>query len=127
MTLFENFRTFDFSEGVPYVSITRNGVTFNKAVVMKLGCPAYAILLINDIDKQIAIQVSTEDNPKSVQFFKEKKSGLISVRWNGKDLMNTITDMMGWNLEEKSYRADGILIKEENAMLFDFSQAKEVN
>lgn len=127
MTLFENFRTFDFSEGVPYVSVTRNGVTFNKAVVMKLGCPAYAILLINDIDKQIAIQVSTEDNPKSVQFFKEKKSGLISVRWNGKDLMNTITDMMGWNLEEKSYRADGILIKEENAMLFDFSQAKEVN
>ena len=127
MALFDNFKTFDFSEGVPYVSITRNGITFNKAVVMKLGCPDYAILLINDIDKQIAIQVSTEDNPKSVQFFKEKKSGLISVRWNGKDLMNTITDMMGWNLEEKSYRADGILIKEENAMLFDFAQAKEVN
>lgn len=127
MALFDNFKTFDFSEGVPYVSITRNGVTFNKAVVMKLGCPDYVILLINDIDKQIAIQVSTEDNPKSVQFFKEKKSGLISVRWNGKDLMNTITDMMCWNLEEKSYRADGILIKEENAMLFDFAQAKEVN
>lgn len=127
MALFDNFKTFDFTEGFPYVSITRNGVTFNKAVVMKLGCPAYAILLINDIDKQIAIQVSTEDNPKSVQFFKEKKSGLISVRWNGKDLMNTIADMMGWNLEEKSYRVDGTLIKEENAMLFDFAQAKEIN
>ena len=94
---------------------------------MKLGCPTYAILLINDIDKQIAIQVSTEENNKAVPFYKEKKSGLISVRWNGKDLMNTITDMMQWDLDEKSYRVDGLLIKEENAMLFDFTQAKEIH
>ena len=127
MALFDNFKTFDFTEGVPYVSITRNGITFNKAVVMKLGCPAYAILLINDIDKQIAIQVSSEENNKAVPFYKEKKSGLISVRWNGKDLMNTITDMMQWDLDEKSYRVDWLLIKEENAMLFDFSQAKEIH
>ena len=86
MALFDNFKTFDFTEGVPYVSITRNGITFNKAVVMKLGCPTYAILLINDIDKQIAIQVSTEENNKAVPFYKEKKSGLISVRWNGKEI-----------------------------------------
>ena len=127
MSLFDNFKTFDFNEGVPYVSITRNGVTFNKAVVLKLGCPEYAILLINDVEKQIAVQVSSKANEKAVPFYKEKKSGLISVRWNGKDLMNTITDMMDWELEEKSYRVNGTLIKEENAMLFDFSQATEVS
>ena len=27
-----NFKTFDFSEGVPYISITSNGITFNKSV-----------------------------------------------------------------------------------------------
>ncbi len=34
------FSAFDFSEGVPYFSITQNGLTFNKAVVLKLGSPA---------------------------------------------------------------------------------------
>ena len=31
-----NFKTFDFSEGVPYISITSNGITFNKSVIMKM-------------------------------------------------------------------------------------------
>ena len=125
--MLDGFRVFDFSEGAPYVSITRNGVTFNKAVVMKLGCPQYALLLINDEAKQIAVQAAPESEAKAVPFFKEKKSGLISVRWNGKDLMNTITEMMDWDLDKQSYRVDGTLIKEDNAMLFDFSQAKLVN
>ena len=30
------FSAFDFSEGVPYFSVTLNGLTFNKAVVLKL-------------------------------------------------------------------------------------------
>ena len=34
---------------------------------------------------------------------------------------------MQWDLDEKSYRVDGLLIKEENAMLFDFTQAKEIH
>lgn len=127
MAVLDGFRTFDFSEGSPYVSVTRNGMTFNKAVVKKLGSPAYAILLINDETKQIAVQTAFEDTPKAVSFYKEKASGLVSVRWNGKDLMNTITDMMDWDLEKHSFRVDGVLIKEENAMIFDFSNAQEVS
>lgn len=126
MAALDGFRTFDFSEGSPYVSITRNGMTFNKAVVKKLECPAYATLLLNDETKQIAVQAAFEDTPKAVPFYKEKSSGLISVRWNGKDLMNTITEMMGWDLEKHSFRVDGVLIKEEKAMIFDFSNAQEV-
>ena len=59
-------------------------------------------------------------------FFKPKKSGLISVRWNGKDLMNTLSEMMNWKLDEQSFRIDGSLLKEENAMLFNFEEAKEI-
>ncbi len=125
--MLNGFKVFDFSEGAPYVSITRNGITFNKAVLMKMGCPRYALLLINDEAKQIAVQAAPESEPKAVPFFKEKKSGLISVRWNGKDLMNTIAEMMDWDLDKQSYRVDGTLIKEDNAMLFDFNQAKLIN
>ena len=48
-----NFKTFDFSEGVPYISITSNGITFNKSVIMKMKYPAYVKLLINETEKQI--------------------------------------------------------------------------
>jgi hypothetical protein len=35
--------------------------------------------------------------------------------------------MMTWDLDKQSYRVDGTLIKEDNAMLFDFNQAKLIN
>ena len=70
-----NFKTFDFSEGVPYISITNNGITFNKSVIMKMKYPAYVKLLINEAEKQIAVQTCEEDDDKSVQFYKEKSNG----------------------------------------------------
>jgi hypothetical protein len=49
------------------------------------------------------------------------------VRWNAKDLLNTISDMTGWNYEVESYRIEGVLIPEEKAMLFDFNNAEILN
>ena len=128
MAFFDNFTVFNFDEGVPYVSVTKNGVTFNKAVIMKLDYPAHVCLLINNDEKQIAIQACHSNEPNSVKFFKPKKDPrILSVRWNSKDLLNTIESMMHWDLEHIAYRIDGILIKEENAMLFDLKYAKELS
>ena len=118
-----NFKTFDFSEGVPYVSITNNGITFNKSVIMKMKYPAYVRLLINDTDKQIAVQTCDEHDDKSVQFYKEKSNGVLSVRWNAKDLINTISRICDWDLSQLSYRVNGILISEMKLMLFDLNEA----
>ncbi len=125
MSIFENFTSFNFDEGVPYVSITKNGVTFNKAVIMKLNYPAFVQLLINPADKQIAIRACAENDPNSTAFFKPKSNpNIISVRWNVKDLLNTLQEITGWDLSKDGYRIDGILIKEENAMLFDLNNGK---
>ena len=118
-----NFKTFDFSEGVPYVSITNNGITFNKSVIMKMKYPAYVRLLINETDKQIAVQTCDEHDDKSVQFYKEKSNGVLSVRWNAKDLINTISRICDWDLSHLSYRVNGILISEMKLMLFDLNEA----
>ena len=118
-----NFSVFDFKEGVPYVSITSNGLTFNKSVIMKLHYPEFVILLINNESKQIAVQACDDTNEKAVQFYKEKANGVISVRWNAKDLINTISRMCEWDLSQVSYRVNGVLIPEQSLMLFDLTDA----
>lgn len=118
-----NFTTFDFSEGVPYISITNNGITFNKSVIMKMKFPEYVKLLINETDKQIAVQVCSENTEKAVQFYKEKANGVLSVRWNAKDLINTVARLTKWDLSQISYRVNGVLIPELDLMLFDLKEA----
>lgn len=127
MSFFEGFQAFNFEEGVPYVSVTKNGVTFNKAVIMKMGYPEYVVLLINAGEKKIALKKCTQDTPNHTSFYKENAKNILSVRWNAKDLLNTLQDMTGWDLSQNAYRIDGNLIKEEEAMLFDFTTAKCLN
>lgn len=123
---FSGFSQFDFDEGLPYVSITKNGITFNKGVVMKLGRPSRVVLLINPDSKQIAIRGCDEDTPRSNAFYKENNRGVVSVRWNSKDLLSTLKELMGWDLDLESYRVEGQLLKEESAMLFDFNNAEKM-
>ena len=124
MSFFDGFSTFNFDEGTPYVSITKNGVTFNKGVVMKMKCPTKVVLLMNDQTKQIAIKACSAFEENSTDFYNgDKKNNVFSVRWNGRDLLNTLQNMMGWCLDIVSYRVQGTLIPEESAMLFDLTQA----
>ncbi len=109
------------------MSITNNGVTFNKSVVLKLGCPDFVKLLIDDEGKQIAIQCCTEDADNATAFFKKRNNDVISVRWNSRDLLNTLQDMMDWNLRMKGYKVEGTLLREDKAMLFDLKEAKELS
>ena len=127
MSLFENFTPFNFEEGNPTVSITKNGVTFNRAAVLKLNYPSHVILLINEDDKKIAIKVCNENDDNSASFYKKKDANIILVRWNSKDLLNTISTLMNWTLSENGYRIEGILIKEESAIIFDLNKAKRIN
>lgn len=124
MSIFDGFSAFNFGEGAPYISITKNGVGFNKGVIMKMKYPTRVVLLINDQTKQIAIKACEENEENSTDFYNgDKKGNALSVRWNGRDLLNTIQNMMSWDLTSDSYRALGTLIPEESAMLFDLTQA----
>lgn len=124
--MLDGFKPFNFSEGAPYVSITSNGVTFNKSVVIKLGYPEHVVLLVDEDTKRIAIQCCDAAEQNAAPFYKPKKSNVISVRWNGRDLLNSIAAMMNWDLSANGYKADGVLLRDEDAMLFDLSQANEM-
>ena len=116
------FAVFDFSEGIPYFSVTSNGVTFNRAVTMKLGTPAFVRLLINESTRQVALQVCDESTPKAVAFYKPKTNGVLSVRWNAQDLVATFKRLMESDLQH-GFRVNGELV-ENGLMVFDLNTAK---
>ena len=116
------FAVFDFSEGIPYFSVTSNGVTFNRAVTLKLGAPAFVRLLINESTRQVALQVCDESTPKAVAFYKPKTNGVLSVRWNAQDLVATFKRLMESDLQH-GFRVNGELV-ENGLMVFDLNTAK---
>ena len=108
------------------LSVTKNGLTFSKGVVIKMGYPEYAKLLIDKNGKRIAVKSCDKNDPNATQFFsaeKKEKNTVLSVRWNSKDLLNTIRTFMEWDLKTDSYRIEGFFIEEENAVLFDLNKA----
>lgn len=128
MPTLDGFVAFDFSEGAPYASVTKNGVTFNKSVIMKLGYPTHVQLLINPAIKQFAIVPCAAETQKAQAFYNpDKKSNVLLVRWNSRDLLNTICEITGWDYKKESYRIAGTLISEENLMLFDLNVAEPIS
>ncbi len=125
--MLKGFEVVNLTIGSPYISITKNGVTFNKASIVKLGKPACVKLLMNKSDKMIAVQSCNDLDENATAFYKPKKSGLITVRWNNGELINTISRLMSWNLNEDGYRIDGDFLDEENAMVFDLKKAKSIS
>lgn len=123
--MLKGFKVYDFTERVPYISVTANGVTFGNGVIKKLGFPEYVCLLFNVKEKQMAIQVASKDDETAIPFC----SGMgcsTSVRINHKDFKNTIKNITNWDISKTAYRVEGRLLPEENAILFDLSKAEEI-
>ena len=121
--VFENFKPYSITIGLPNVSITSNGMNFSKTAVAKLGNPKRIVFLLNEVGKQIAIKVCDDTDNYSVKFAKNDK--LSSIRFNNKDLIQTIEKMMGWDFKSQGYRITGDYFGEENALLFDLNKAVE--
>ena len=124
----EGFKPFTFGNTGPAVSITKNGVTFNKVAVEKLGKSPYAQLLINEETKMLAVKKTSANDPLAVPFCAAIKKGAPSVRWNSKELLKVICNMTGWNLNASGctgYKVFASYDKSENALIINLSTAIE--
>ena len=124
--MLEGFKPVILSKGFPSISITENGITFNKNSIMKLDEPEHVILYINEEKKQIAVAPSSIDEAASIPFLKRGKKN-ISVRWNNRDLLSTISRLMNWNFSSVVYRVDGEFFKEHSLLVFDLTKFRTTN
>ena len=118
---FEVFDYYSHSHSKPaYMSITENGITFNKTCILFLGFPKDITFLINKEKKQIAI-MPCETGKNSIPFCKNKECK--SKRINLSLLKQKIQEITKWDLLKDSYRIRATLLKEDNVLLFDLKKA----
>lgn len=124
----DGFKPFTFGNAGPTISITKNGVTFNKVAVEKLGKSPYAQLLFNEGTKMLAVKKTSANDPLAVPFCAAIKKGAPSVRWNSKELLRVICNMTGWDLSAKGctgYKVFASYDKSEGALMIDLTTAIE--
>ncbi len=121
----DGFEVFNFNVGIPSASITSNGITFNRSVSIKLGFPPYVRMLINRERRQIAIVPCDKSTDQSAAFYRDsyEKDPVRSVRWNNRDLMNTLSELMDCDFKTISFKVEGRLLNEGPAILFDLTRA----
>ena len=127
MSILDSFQVIGNVTGVPSVSVTKNGIAFNKAVLEKMRCPEYVCAMIDKASKRIAIVACEKGSNGSRPFYKKGRDMSNGVRWNNADLRMTIENMMSWRLSEKGWKATGTYFEEENALIFDLNDSEPIN
>ena len=122
--MLEGFRIINLVSGLPSLSITKNGVGFNKAAIVKMEYAEKVLLMINDSNKMLAIQKCESDNPSATLFYKKQKN--VIVRWNNTDLLNTLERIMDWDVKKVGYKVTGDYSSENSALIFDLKEATQI-
>ena len=122
--MLEGFKRMPILIGSSFLSITSNGLNFNGNVVIHMQEAKNVILLINETTKQLAIQKCDEQTEDNILFCRNKSNRTNGVRFNNREIQQTIAKIMSWDLENYNYRADGFYLDEEEAMIFDLSKAR---
>lgn len=126
--MLEGFEKISLYPGSSFLSVTNNGITFNKNSIQRLKMPEYVVFLLNSVEKKIAVQVCSDASDRdSIPFCQKGKDYKNGLRINNRELQQQLASMMNWNLKDKNYRIDGIYLDAESAMIFDMNSAREFN
>ena len=123
--MLEGFRPYIMASGSVSISFSKNGLGVSKAAVAKLQNSQFVKILLDNENNRLAIQVCDENDPAATEFSKTPKPE--GVRWNTKDLVQTIQAMLGKPIDNKElYRIDGIYIDDPEypALVFNLNDAE---
>lgn len=79
--------------------------------------------MINYEDKELVIKATSGIDTDKVSFLNPNKKKT-EVQWNNSMLKNNLKQLMGWDLNNVSYKIGGKFIPEQNLMFFDLKKAR---
>lgn len=122
--MLEGFIEVPILQGSSFLSVTSNGLNFNKNVVRHMRQAESIKLFCNSSKKQLAIKKCDNNAENSIPFYRDAKSLKTGVRFNNREVQQMIATMMDWNLSEYNYRADGFLADDGETMIFNLNCAR---
>ena len=123
--MLEGFVEIPILQGSSFLSVTDNGLNFNKNVVKHMQRAESIKILCNSSKKQLAIKKCDKNTENSIPFYRNEKNLTNGVRFNNREVQQMIATMMDWNLSKYNYRADGFLADDGETMIFNLNCARK--
>ena len=123
--MLEGFVEVPILQGSSFLSVTDNGLNFNKNVVKHMRRAESVKIFCNSSKKQLAIQKCDKNAENFIPFYRGEKNLTNGVRFNNREVQQMIATMMDWNLSEYNYRADGFLADDGETMIFNLNCARK--
>jgi len=123
--MLSGFKPISITTGFPTLTLTKNGVGFNKAAILKMDGPHFVRVAINAEKNMLALIACDEDDEYATSFAKDGKK-TINVRWNSRDFANTIAEMSQWDGTSRGKKVTGQYLPDENALIFDLNRAIDI-
>lgn len=125
MGLLDTFELMN-APAVPFITLSRYGITFSKYSLEKLAYAQYVHAYIDRDAKQFAIQPCQKDEA-AIELVSHDKPNPAFVRWGNRKMLRTLVGLAGINVNEKSYRINGVYYKEEDVIIYDLLNCIQVN
>lgn len=123
--MLEGFKPISITSGFPTLTLTKNGIGFNKSAIMKIDAPYFVRVAINADKNMLALIPCDETDDYATAFAKDGKKTL-NVRWNSRDFANTIGEMMRWDGVNRGKKVVGQYYAEDNVLIFDMNNAIDI-
>lgn len=123
-----NFEIIDIDlPGRPYMLIGKNTLSFSKVVAERMNYPAQILAYFDHSTQTFAIKGCKVGAHSSIRFSKSKteQKGRISLNSSAISGLIKINMKEQWK-ENGRYEIEGIYISENNSMIFNLNDAKEL-
>ena len=106
----------------PKMTIRDSKVKFNTACLKKFENVEYVEILLNSVEKCIAIRPSSKENPNAIRWGRLKDSKWLCSEHSALGLINPVVALMGWDRENK-YVIRGQFLQQDDGklLIFDLS------
>ena len=127
MKLTEDFKLIALNSQVrePEVTISKYGINFSKAAADYLKRVAYVKVYVNEKEKQIAFLSAKKEDNGAVRFFREENSTYKNPIFRNAKFLEKITEMCGFDLENKTYYVKPEVLEDGQGVLLDLEKAEE--
>ena len=127
MKLSSDFKLFEFI-GIsrePSITISKYGLNFSLAAADYLKRVAYVKVYVNEKEKQIAFLSAKKEDNGAVRFFREENSTYKNPIFRNAKFLEKITEMCGFDLENKTYYVKPEVLEDGQGVLLDLEKAEE--